>query len=86
MSNIFNTNTLHNLMNVVIALLAAVTAFLIATGCTTLPTGSLECSQSWINPAYTTGAIAVLGAVKTVVNIWRDGFGGLVKPQPPVQK
>ena len=86
MSNILNTNTLHNVMNVVIALLAAMTAFLIATGCTTSAAGALECSQSWINPAYTTGAIAVLGGLKTVVNIWRDGLGGLIKPQPPVDK
>jgi hypothetical protein len=84
MSNVFNTNTLHNVLNVVMAATAAGTAFLIASGCTTAVTGTIECSQSWINPAYTAGAIAVLGGLKIVVNIARDGFAGLIKPQPPV--
>ncbi len=82
----FNTNALHNLLNILIAVLAAVTAFLIATGCTTTATGGLECSQSWISPTYTTAAITVLAASKTLINIVRDGFGGLIKPQPPVDK
>jgi uncharacterized membrane protein len=86
MSKFLNTNTLHNVMNIVIALLAAFTAFLLATGCTTLATGALECSKSWVNPTYTTAALAVLGGIKTLVNIWRDGLSGLIKPQPPVQK
>jgi len=81
-----NTNLFHNILNVVIALLAAVTAFLIASGCTTLPTGVLECSQSWISPGLTTTIIAVLAFLKTVVNIFRDGVGGLMKPQPPVRR
>lgn len=81
----FNANFVHNVLNVLIALLAAVTAFLIATGCTTLPSGALECSQSWVNPAYTSGAIVVMGAAKTLINIARDGFSGLAKKQPPVQ-
>lgn len=81
-----NTNLFHNIVNIVIAALAAITAFLIATGCTTLDTGTLECSQSWISPTWTTIAITALGVVKVLVNIARDGLTGLTKPQPPVEK
>lgn len=80
-----NTNAVHNILNVVIALLAAATAFLLATGCTTLPTGAIECSQSWISPVYTTAAITALGVLKSLINVVRDGFGGLLKKQPPVE-
>lgn len=79
-----NTNLLHNLINVVIAVLAAVTAFLLATGCTSLPAGQLECSASWIDPSYTTTAVTALALLKTVINIARDGLAGLAKRQPPV--
>jgi len=81
-----NTNLLHNILNVLIALLGGVTAFLIATGCTTLPTGQLECSASWISPSVTSIAVMVLGVAKSVINVARDGLAGLVKPQPPVAK
>ena len=81
-----NTNLWHNVINIVIALLAAVTAFLLATGCTTLPTGQLECSASWIDPAYTTTAVTALALLKTVINIARDGLAGLSKRQPPVER
>lgn len=81
----FNSNLVHNLLNVAIAILAGLTAFLMATGCTTLATGLLECSQSWIDPTYSTAAVAILGFVKTVINVVRDGFAGLFKSQPPVK-
>ncbi len=81
----FNSNLVHNLLNIAIALLAGLTAFLLATGCTTLATGALECSQSWIDPTYSTTAVAVLGFVKTMINVVRDGFAGLFKRQPPVK-
>ncbi|MFT2213067.1 hypothetical protein ACLJYM_14385 [Rhizobium giardinii] len=80
-----NSNLFHNILNVVIALLGFVTAILLATGCTTLPGGAIECSKSFIDPTCTTIAIAVLGALKTVINILRDGLSGLVKPQPPIR-
>jgi len=80
-----NSNLIHNVLNIVIALLAAITAFLLATGCTTLATGALECSASWIDPAYTTIAVTGLALLKTVINIARDGFAGLAKQQPPVK-
>jgi hypothetical protein len=77
---------IHNLLNILIGVLAAATAFMIASGCTQLVMGLLECSQSWISPTYTTAVIAVLAASKTLINVVRDGFGGLIKPQPPVDK
>ncbi len=83
---ILNSNLVHNVLNVAIALTAAVTAGLIATGCAALPNGGLECSQSWINPTYTTAAVAAMGVAKSLINVARDGFSGLVKPQPPVEK
>lgn len=80
-----NSNLFHNILNVAIALIAAFTTFLIATGCTALPTGALECSASWIDPKWTTIAITALAFLKTGVNIVRDGFSGLSKKQPPVR-
>ena len=45
-----------------------------------------DCSASWINPTYTTAAIAALQVVKLAINIIRDGLGGLIKVQPPVKQ
>ena len=82
-----NSNFFHNILNLAIALTAALTAFFLATGCTTLiTTGALDCSASWIDPKWTTIAITGMGVLKVVINIARDGFGGLIKPQPPVDK
>jgi hypothetical protein len=81
-----NTNLIHNVLNVVIALLAGVTAFLLATGCVTMTNGDIECSTSWLDPAFTTSAAAVLSVVKTLINVVRDGIAGLTKPQPPVER
>lgn len=82
----FNTNALHNVLNILITLAALLVAILLATGCTQLADDTLECSQSFIGPSYTAFAVAGLGTLKVVVNIIRDGFAGLVKPQPPVTK
>jgi hypothetical protein len=79
------TNGLHNILNILMAILAGVTAFLLATGCQTLPSGVLICANSWIDPAYTTAITGVLAVLKSVINIMRDGFGGLWKVQPPVE-
>lgn len=81
-----NSNLFHNIANILMIVLAAVSAGLIATGCTALPTGVLECSQSFIDVKYTTIAIMALGVLKMVVNVLRDGLTGLTKPQPPVVK
>lgn len=80
-----NTNLIHNILNVVIAATAAVTAFLLATGCIQHPSGNLSCEGSWISPTWTTGIVAGLGVLKSVINIARDGFTGLFKTQPPVR-
>lgn len=81
-----NSNLFHNIANVLMIVLAAATAALVATGCTTLPNGVLECSKSFIDAKWTMIAITGIGVLKMIVNVIRDGFGGLSKPQPPVQK
>ncbi len=81
-----NSNLVHNLINVVIILVAAITAGLSAWGCTTLATGAIDCTASTIPPQYSGALIALLGVLKVAINIGRDGLGGLTKPQPPVQK
>jgi len=80
-----NSNLFHNIANVATVLLAAVTAALIATGCTTSAAGVLECSHSFIDVKYTVIAIMVINVLKIGVNIFRDGLSGLTKTQPPVQ-
>lgn len=81
-----NSNLVHNICNVASLILAAATAALLQSGCTALSNGGFDCSASWINPAWTTGAIAALQILKIIINIARDGLSGLTKPQPPVQK
>jgi hypothetical protein len=85
-SPMFNTNALHNVLNILITLSALLVAILLATGCTQFADGTLECSQSFVGPGFTALAVAGLGTLKIVVNIIRDGLSGLVKPQPPVIK
>lgn len=80
-----NSNLVHNVLNILIAVMSLVTAILLATGCTALPNGTLECSASSISPTVTTGIVAVMGVAKTLINIVRDGPAGLVKRQPPVR-
>ena len=80
--NFFNFNFLHNLINVLIAVL---TALLISSGCVVAAeTGALDCSASWISPQITTYLIFALAALKVVMNVIRDGLTGLWKVQPPV--
>ncbi|WFU07630.1 hypothetical protein QA646_09830 [Rhizobium sp. CB3090] len=81
-----NTNALHNVLNILIILSALLVAILLATGCTQLGDGTLECSRSFIGPSYTAYVVAALGVLKIVINITRDGLSGLVKPQPPIVK
>lgn len=83
---IMNSNAFHNIANIVMALLALVTAVLTAIGCTTLPNGAMECSQSVLSPEVSAWVLAGLAGLKIVVNLFRDGIGGLFKPQPPVAK
>lgn len=81
-----NSNLFHNVANVVMAVLALGTAVLLAVGCTTLPGGDLECSQSFLSPTLATSILSGLAVLKLLVNVVRDGVGGLTKPQPPVDK
>lgn len=80
-----NSNLFHNIINVVLAVVAGAFAFLLATGCTNLANGDLECSASWLPPQIIAVILAVLPIVKLLVNIVRDGLAGLVKTQPPVK-
>jgi hypothetical protein len=80
-----NSNAFHNIANIATLLVAGATAILLASGCSQNAAGVFDCSASWINPVYTTAAVAALQGVKLVVNMIRDGLGGLIKPQPPVQ-
>lgn len=81
-----NSNLFHNLANIAMIVLAGATAMMLAIGCTTLDTGALECSQAtFLRPELTTIIITVLGVLKMVVNVVRDGITGLAKKQPPVQ-
>jgi hypothetical protein len=83
-----NSNLFHNIANVATALIALITAVLMAIGCTVnAVTGALDCSS--LNPkfaVYATSAITIIQLLKMGVNVVRDGFSGLTKPQPPVQK
>jgi hypothetical protein len=84
MPEIFNSNSLHNVLNILITLSALAVAVLLATGCTQLGDGTLECTRSFVAPDVAACAIAGLGALKILINIVRDGLSGLTKPQPPV--
>jgi hypothetical protein len=67
----FNTNTLHNVLNIAIAVIGAMGAF------------------DWTVLFSQTTALAIVGALATakgVINMLRDGFAGMVKPQPPVEQ
>lgn len=81
-----NSNFIHNVLNVVIALTAAFETFLLSTGCTFQVSGAMECSHTWmqINPGWLSAGLFVLGTIKLVMNAVRDGPAGMIKPQPPV--
>ncbi|WP_457154645.1 hypothetical protein [Mesorhizobium sp. P5_C1] len=80
-----NTNTLHNALNVLIWLPAAIAGFLTATGCTTLASGGFDCAASWLPPQDALWIAAFSGFLKTLINLQRDGLAGLIKPQPPLK-
>lgn len=81
-----NSNLFHNIANVATLVLAIGTVTLLWSGCTATVAGSLDCTDSFINPAYTTAAIGALQVLKMGVNVVRDGWSGLTKPQPPVEQ
>lgn len=66
---VLNTNTLHNVLNLGLAVLAGLESF------------------NWISlfdPTTSLQIAAGIGLAKLTINIWRDGFSGLIKVQPPV--
>jgi hypothetical protein len=65
----FNTNTLHNLLNIAIAAVAALGAF----------DWTVLFSQS-----TALVIVGILASAKSVINVVRDGLSGLIKSQPPV--
>ncbi len=66
-----NSNLLHNLLNLAIAIIAALAAF----------------DWTAILGAQTAGmVVSGLAFVKLAINFFRDGPAGMAKPQPPVEK
>jgi hypothetical protein len=78
-----NSNLIHNLLNVVIALAGLGAAVLLAFGCTDIA-GTYDCSHAALSPTWLGAIAGGLGILKMVINLGRDGLGGLVKVQPPV--
>jgi hypothetical protein len=66
-----NTNLLHNLLNLAIAIIAALTAF---------------DWTAIFGPQTGAMIISGLGFAKLAINFFRDGPAGMTKPQPPVEK
>ena len=82
----FNSNTFHNVANILTAIVSGLTVWLISTGCIlNAATGAFDCSHSWVKPVYSLWIILGIQGAKMLVNLFRDGLSGLVKPQPPVQ-
>lgn len=65
-----NTNAIHNMLNIAIAAVAAMAAF--------------DWTVLFSQPTAMV-IVGILASAKTVINVIRDGFAGLVKEQPPVQ-
>lgn len=81
-----NSNLFHNIVNILMIIIAAGTAILTSIGCTTLPSGDLECTDTlFISPSTAAIIITILGVLKMIVNVVRDGVSGLAKKQPPVE-
>lgn len=75
----FNTNMIHNLLNI----LMSVNAIILWAGCSMVD-GKATCAQTWIPPEIAIIIIGVSAPLKIIINLVRDGFPGLWKPQPPV--
>lgn len=66
-----NTNMLHNVINILIIVISAM--------------GAMDWTE-FVDPETAAGIVGALSALKLVMNMLRDGFTGLVKVQPPVEK
>lgn len=65
-----NTNLLHNIINVSMAVIAGLQA--------------LDWT-AFVSPETSVTIVGVLAVLKLTINLWRDGLSGLIKDQPPVQ-
>jgi hypothetical protein len=66
---VINTNAIHNLLNIAIAIVSAMAVF--------------DWTVLFSQPTAMV-IVGILASAKTVINVVRDGFAGLVKEQPPV--
>lgn len=64
-----NTNLIHNILNILIALAAAL---------------SLPEVHAIFSPEVGLMIAGIAATMKTVLNVLRDGLAGLYKPQPPI--
>ncbi len=64
-----NTNLLHNILNVILAVVAVM---------------SLPEVAAFLPPEVAVMVAGAVGTVKLMINVIRDGIKGLTKPQPPV--
>lgn len=65
-----NSNAIHNVLNILIAIVAIV---------------SLPEVMALLPPEIGLSIAGIAATAKVVINVVRDGLGGLVKSQPPVQ-
>jgi hypothetical protein len=69
-TNVFNTNALHNLLNVAMIVVSGLAGF--------------DFVGLGLDPVLAAKIVAGLATAKTIINVVRDGFAGLFKTQPPV--
>lgn len=67
-----NSNAIHNFLNVAISVVSVL--------------GLVDWTTVGVAPATALKIVGVLGIVKLVMNATRDGFKGMVEPQPPVKQ
>ncbi|WP_421591285.1 hypothetical protein [Shinella sp. M27] len=67
----FNTNLLHNFLNVALVVIPALETF---------------DWTPFMSDQTALKVVGVLGLLKIAVNVLRDGPTGLASPQPPVEK
>lgn len=81
-----NTNAIHNIMNWIIGACGIIGTILLQLGCTNVGE-NISCVSAnvptWLAP-WLIGIAGALGIIKSIMNLVRDGFGGLFKEQPPV--
>lgn len=67
-----NTNLIHNILNLVMLIVAALAQF--------------DWTSLGISSGIAVKIVGALALAKLVINVSRDGVSGLAAPQPPVQK